>query len=34
LIDKQKRIRGYYNGTLPSEVDNLVRDISRLKKEK
>jgi protein SCO1/2 len=34
LIDKQKRIRGYYNGTLPSEVDNLLRDISRLKKEK
>ena len=34
LIDKQKRIRGYYNGTLSSEVDNLIRDISRLKKEK
>ena len=34
LIDKQKRIRGYYNGTLPSEVDNLLCDISRLKKEK
>ena len=33
LIDKQKRIRGYYNGTLPSEVDELIRDISRLKNE-
>jgi protein SCO1 len=34
LIDKQKRIRGYYNGTLPAEVDELLRDINRLKKEK
>lgn len=33
LIDKQGRIRGYYNGTVPSEVENLIRDISRLKKE-
>lgn len=33
LVDKQKRIRGFYNGTMPAEVDNLVRDISRLKKE-
>jgi protein SCO1/2 len=33
LIDKQQRIRGYYNGTISSEADNLIRDISRLKKE-
>ena len=32
LIDKQKRIRGFYNGTVASEVDELIRDISRLKK--
>jgi protein SCO1 len=34
LIDKHKRIRGYYNGTLPAEVDELLRDINRVKKEK
>jgi protein SCO1/2 len=33
LIDKDKRIRGYYNGTEATEVDNLLRDINRLKKE-
>jgi protein SCO1/2 len=33
LIDKNKQIRGYYNGTEASEVDNLLRDINRLKKE-
>lgn len=33
LVDPQKRIRGYYNGTIPSEVEQLVKDISRLKKE-
>jgi len=33
LVDKQKRIRGFYNGTIPSEVDELIRDISRLKNE-
>ena len=33
LIDKKHRIRGFYNGTLPSEVDELIRDIERLKKE-
>ncbi len=30
LIDKQKRIRGFYNGTIALEVDELIRDISRL----
>ena len=33
LVDKEKRIRGYYNGTDETEVDNLLRDINRLKKE-
>lgn len=33
LVDKEKRIRGYYNGTIESEVDELIRDIQRLKKE-
>ncbi|HEX6333584.1 MAG TPA: SCO family protein [Flavisolibacter sp.] len=32
LVDTQKRIRGYYNGTIPAEVDELIRDIARLKK--
>ena len=34
LVDKQKRIRGYYNGTVKAEVDDLALDIARLKKEK
>lgn len=33
LVDKEKRIRGYYNGTDEEEVNNLLRDINRLKKE-
>lgn len=33
LLDKQKRIRGYYNGTEQSEVDQLIKDIQRLKNE-
>jgi protein SCO1 len=33
LADRQKRIRGYYNGTIPSEVDQLIKDIARLKTE-
>jgi protein SCO1 len=33
LIDKQKRIRGIYNGTLGLEIDQLIKDISILKKE-
>lgn len=33
LIDKEKRIRGYYNGTDNEDVENLLRDINRLKKE-
>ncbi|GAB4408378.1 MAG: SCO family protein [Bacteroidia bacterium] len=30
LVDKERRIRGYYDGTIPEEVDLLIRDIRRL----
>jgi protein SCO1/2 len=33
LIDKEKRIRGLYNGVSPTSVDSLIVDIKRLKKE-
>ncbi len=33
LVDGSGRIRGIYNGTLPLEVEQLVRDIQTLKKE-
>ncbi len=33
LVDPQKRIRGYYNGTSPDEVKKLIQDIKKLKKE-
>lgn len=33
LIDKQQRIRGKYDGTKENEVDRLLEDIERLKKE-
>jgi protein SCO1/2 len=33
LVDKEKRIRGFYNGTDNAEVNNLIRDIKRLEKE-
>ena len=33
LIDKQKRIRGYYDGTNEKEVSNLIHDIKKLKNE-
>jgi protein SCO1/2 len=33
LLDKQKRIRGYYNGTEQTEVDQLIKDIQRLRNE-
>ena len=34
LIDKHQHIRGYYDGTSDSEVNQLIKDIQRLKKEK
>ncbi len=33
LIDKQRRIRGYYDGTDSTEVDKLIRDVRTLLKE-
>ena len=33
LIDSQRRIRGYYDGTNPDEVDELIVDIGILKAE-
>jgi len=33
LVDKRKQIRGYYDGTNPTEVDKLMVDIARLLKE-
>lgn len=34
LIDKQKHIRGMYDGTNPKEVDKLLTDIDKLLDEK
>jgi protein SCO1 len=33
LVDRNGKIRGVYNGTLETEVDNLIRHIAILKKE-
>lgn len=33
LVDTQKRIRGYYDGTSEKEVNQLVSDIKKLKHE-
>lgn len=33
LVDKQKRIRGFYDGTNPSAIEELMNDIKVLKKE-
>jgi protein SCO1/2 len=33
LIDKNKRIRGIYNGTLQLETEQLIKDIKTLQKE-
>jgi protein SCO1 len=33
LVDGQRRLRGFYNGTLPHDVDQLIADIAALKKE-
>jgi len=33
LIDKQKRIRGTYDGTVPEQVNQLIKDIKTLKAE-
>lgn len=31
LVDKEKRIRGFYDGTSPTEIDRLIGDIQILK---
>lgn len=33
LVDHQKRIRGYYDGTSIEEVDRLIEDVGILRKE-
>jgi protein SCO1/2 len=33
LVDENKRIRGIYNGTLDLEIEQLIKDITLLKKE-
>lgn len=33
LVDKKKRIRGFYDGTNPEEINRLLEDITVLKKE-
>ena len=33
LVDSQKNIRGYYNGTNPDEIQQLITDIRKLEKE-
>ena len=33
LVDKQKRIRGFYSGTDGDDMKNLLRDIKRLERE-
>ena len=33
LVDTKKRIRGFYDGTLPEEIDRLLEDIAILQRE-
>ncbi len=33
LVDKERRIRGFYDGTNPEAIDDLLADIQVLKKE-
>lgn len=34
LVDKEMRIRGYYDGTNTKEVDEMIKDINQLLEEK
>ena len=34
LLDRQQRIRGYYDGTSDKDVSKLIRDIKKLRNEK
>lgn len=33
LLDKEKRVRGYYDGTSPQDVKQLIKDIKKLRYE-
>ena len=33
LVDPNRRIRGFYDGTSASATDDLIRDISKLMNE-
>ena len=33
LIDKKRQIRGFYDGTLPEDIEQLLKDIEKLKDE-
>jgi len=33
LVDKEKRIRGFYDGTNPEEIEQLIEDIDILRLE-
>ena len=33
LIDKKRQIRGFYDGTEPEDIEQLLEDIATLKKE-
>ena len=34
LLDRSRRIRGYYDGTSEKEVNKLIKDIKKLRNEK
>jgi len=31
LIDKERQIRGFYDGTNPEDIERLLKDIKKLK---
>ena len=33
LVDKEKRIRGFYDGTNPTAIEDLMHDVEVLKNE-
>lgn len=33
LVDKERRVRGFYDGTVPEQVDRLMNDINTLQAE-
>lgn len=34
LVDKQRRVRGFYDGTIPESVDKILNDIKILQQER